>query len=62
MAADFPLVFYLVNFSDILQKIMFNKRNIFLKQNIPKNVTSINFITGEIKRMDIFINKLKSTV
>ena len=60
--ANFPLVFYLVNFSDILQKIMLNKRNIFLKQNIPKNVTSIYFFTGKIKKMDIFNNKLKSTV
>ena len=41
---------------------MFNKQNIFLKQNIPKNVTSTYFITGKIKRMDIFINKLKFTV
>ena len=58
--ANFPLVFYLVNFSDILQKIMLNKRNIFLKQNIPKNVTSFHFIIGKIKRIDLFINKLKS--
>ena len=36
--------------------------NFVLKQNIPKNVTSINFITGKIKIMDIFINKLKFTV
>ena len=60
--ANFPLVFYLVNFSDILQKIMFNKQKIFFYQTLPKNVTSFYFITGKIKRMDIFINKLKFTV
>ena len=60
--ANFPLVFYLVNFSDIVHKTMINKRNIFLKQNIPKNVASLHFITGKIKRINIFINKHISTV
>ena len=41
---------------------MINKWNMFFKQNIPKNVTSIHSITGKIKRIDIFINKPNSTI
>ena len=53
--AKFPVVFYLVNFSDIVHKTKINKRNIFLKQNIPKNVTFLHFITGKINRINILL-------
>ena len=55
--ANFPLVFYLVNFSDILQKIMLNKRNIFLKQNIPKNVTLLYITLLTLQKFNYWQNK-----
>ena len=48
--ANFHLVFYFVNFSDILHKPRINKQNIVFKQNIPKNVTSI-YLAAQLKQL-----------
>ena len=41
---------------------MNNKLILFMKQNIHKKATEIYFITDKIVRIDIFINKLISTI
>ena len=41
---------------------MIDELILFMKQNIHKNVTEMFFITDKIEIIDIFINKLISTI